>query len=273
MPLKVIIPRAMKSKSVITCLQLVVVGLICLQLCACSADRAATDAATLNPAPDPALLAQADDAYAHRAEPERLRAGLDVLKRARAVAPANYDAAWRLARLVYTLGDGAKDDNEREALFREGIEAGDVAVRVAPDKPEGHFWLGANYGGLAKTEGPLAGLSDADKLRHEMEAAQTIDARLYDGSTYMALGRLDLELPEWLGGDRQRALTTLEKGLPYGTQNSMLRLQLAKAYLANKKPDDARKQLNFILSMKPDANYLPEYEQCATEARELLKRQ
>ena len=89
----------------------------------------------------------------------------------------------------------------------------------------------------------------------------------------MALGRLDLELPEWLGGDRQRALTILEKGLPYGPQNSMLRLQLAKAYLANKKPDDARKQLSFILAMKPTADYLPEYEQCASEARELLKRQ
>src|ERR1041384_2440830 len=128
MPLKVIIPRAMKSKTVIPLLQVVVVGLIWLQLWACSADRAATDAATLNPAPDPALLAQADDAYAHRAEPERLRAGLDVLKRARAVAPANYDAAWRLARLVYTLGDGAKDDNEREAPVRQGVQGGGGAA-------------------------------------------------------------------------------------------------------------------------------------------------
>ena len=227
----------------------------------------------INPAPDPALLAQADECYAHRAERERLRAGLELIKRARAVAPGNYDAAWRMARLAYTLGDQSQDDKERDALFREGIEAGDVAVRVEPSKPEGHFWLGANYGGLAQTEGPLAGLSDADKLRHEMAAAQQLDAGLYDGSTYMALGRLDLELPEWLGGDRQRALTILEKGLPYGPQNSMLRLQLAKAYLANKKPDDARKQLSFILAMKPTADYLPEYEQCASEARELLKRQ
>ncbi|HYY43402.1 MAG TPA: TRAP transporter TatT component family protein, partial [Pyrinomonadaceae bacterium] len=146
------------------------------------------------------------------------------------------------------------------------------AVRAAPTKPESHFWLGANYGGYARTQGALAGLTYADKLRHEMEAAQKLNADFYDGSTYMALGRLDLELPEWMGGDRQRALATLEQGLQHGPQNALLRLQLAKAYLANKRPEDARKQLNFILTMKPDPAYLPEYNQCATEARELLKK-
>ena len=175
-----------------------------------------------------------------------------------------------MSRLAYTLGDQTKDEKERDAAFREGIEAGEMAVRAAPAKPESHFWLGANYGGFAQTQGPLAGLSYADKLRQEMEAAQKLDEDLYGGSTYMALGRLDLELPGWLGGDRQRALATLEKGLQFGPQNTLLRLQLAKAYLANKRSADARKQLNFILSMKPDPDYLPEYEQCVREARALL---
>ena len=167
----------MKSKSAITYLSLLVIGLVCLQLCACSSStQSATDTVRVNPTPDPALLAQADDCYAHRAEPERLRAGLELLKRARAVAPINYDAAWRMARIAYTLGDQAKDDKEREAAFREGIEAGEAAVRIEPNKPEGHFWLGANYGELAQTEGPLSGLSDADKLRHEMETVQQLDA-------------------------------------------------------------------------------------------------
>jgi TRAP transporter T-component len=270
----VIILRAMKSKSAIMHLHLLVIGLVCLQLCACSAStESATDTAHVNPTPDPALIAQADDCYAHRDDPARLHAGLDLLKRARAVAPISYDAAWRTARMAYTLGDQSKDDKERESAFRDGIEAGEAAVRIEPKKTEGHFWLGANYGGLAETEGPLAGLSDADKLRHEMETVQQLDPSYYDGSAYMALGQLDLEMPEWLGGDHQRALTTLEKGLQYGQQNPLLRLQLAKAYLANKKPDDARKQLNFILNMKPEPDALPEYKETANEARDLLKKQ
>ncbi|MFL6209540.1 MAG: TRAP transporter TatT component family protein [Pyrinomonadaceae bacterium] len=243
-----------------------------LLVCACSSAPSANVAPAPTVTPDPALLQQADTNYTERADLERVRAGLALLRRARAVAPFNGDAAWRMARLDYTLGDQSKDEKEREAAFREGIEAGEVAVRGAPTKPESHFWLGANYGGFAETQGALAGLSYADKLRHEMVAAQKLDAGFQGGSTYMVLGRLDLELPEWLGGDRQRAQATLEQGLQYGPQNSLLRLELAKAYLANKRVDEARKQLNFILTMTPHPYFLPEHDECVTEARELLKK-
>lgn len=247
--------------------------LLCLQLCAaCSSAPAASDAASPRATPEPALLQQADECYAQRADLNRVRAGIALLRRARAVAPADYEAAWRMARLDYTLGDQSKDDKERATAFREGIEAGETAVRAGLDKPESHFWLGANYGGFAETQGALSGLSYADKIRHEMEAAQKLDEGFYGGSAYMVLGRLDLEVPEWLGGDRRRALATLEKGLQFGPENSLLRLELAKAYTANKRPADAREQLNFILAMKPDPEFLPEYKECVSEARELLQK-
>ena len=262
----------MKSKHALPRLPLLLAGLYCLQVCACSSAPAARELPAAPVAADAALLRAADDCYAQRADLARVRAGLELLRRARAVAPTDHEAAWRMARLAYTLGDQTKDEKERDAAFHEGIEAGEWAVRAAPNKPEGHFWLGANYGGFAETQGALAGLTYADKLRQEMSAAQKLDEGLYGGSTYLALGQLDLELPAWLGGDRQRALATLEKGIQFGPQNALLRLQLARAYLANKRPADARKQLNFILTMKPDPDFLPEYNDCANEARELLKK-
>ncbi len=262
----------MKTQSTFHRRSLLAVVLLCVQLCACSTGPAPSDAASARATPDPALLQQADECYAQRAELDRVRAGITLLKRARAVAPADYEAAWRMARLDYTLGDQSKDAKERESAFREGIEAGETAVRAAADKPESHFWLGANYGGYAETQGALSGLSSTDKIRREIEAAQKLDPGFYGGTTYMVLGRLDLEVPGWLGGDRQRALATLEQGLQYGSENSLLRLQLAKAYLANKRPADARVQLNYILAMKPDPEYLPEYKECVSEARELLQK-
>jgi hypothetical protein len=246
---------------------------VCLSINACSFVPSNAEAPPpVALAPDPTLLRQADECYAQRADLRQARAGLALLRRARAVAPTNYEATWRIARLAYALGDRSTDAKEREAAFREGIEAGETAVRVAPDKAEGHFWLGANYGGYAQTQGALGGLDAADKVRREMEAVRKLDEGLYGGSAFVALGQVDLELPGWLGGDRQRALATLEQGLKYGPQNSLLRLQLAKAYLANKRPADARQQLNFVLTMKPDPDYKPEYDKCATEARELLKK-
>jgi hypothetical protein len=38
-----------------------------------------------------------------------------------------------------------------------------------PNKPEGHFWLGANLGGYAQLKGPLSGIAAAKRLREEME--------------------------------------------------------------------------------------------------------
>ncbi len=217
------------------------------------------------------LLQQADDGYRDRADLKRVREGLQALRRVRAVQPENYDAAWRMARLDYTLGDKSPDTKEQVAAFTEGIEAGETAARAGNDKPEGHFWYGANKGGYAESQGPLSGLSAAKELRKEMERVVEIDPKFQGGSAYMVLGRLDLELPELLGGSAKRALETLETGLNFGgDQNSLFRLRLAEAYLANKRPADARQQANFILNMKPAADFLPEYQESVEGARKVL---
>ncbi|MEJ7713563.1 MAG: hypothetical protein WKF84_27885 [Pyrinomonadaceae bacterium] len=52
-----------------------------------------------------------------------------------------------------------------------------------------------------------------------------------NGSAYMVLAQIDLELPGFVGGDKKRALAQLErKGLMYGKENAFLRLRLAEAY-------------------------------------------
>lgn len=216
------------------------------------------------------LIKQSDAAYAGRGDLDRVREGLKVLRSARAQEPANYEVAWRTARLAYTLGDKSKDDEERAKAFAEGVAAGRAAVEAEPQKPEGHFWLGANTGGEAQVLGPLSGLASAKELRARMETVLRLDEDFQGGSAHMVLGRLDTELPSMLGGDVKRAIATLEKGLQYGEQNSLLRLRLAEAYLADKRKDDARRELNHILQMKPHPDFLPEHEEATTKARELL---
>ncbi|HZG50741.1 MAG TPA: TRAP transporter TatT component family protein [Pyrinomonadaceae bacterium] len=241
-----------------------------LLFAACSAPADNAPAPTSNSKPSPELLQQADQSYAQREDLARVREGLETLRRARAVDYADFDAAWRAARLNYTLGDKTTDAAEREKAFREGIEAGETAVRAEPQRVEGHFWLGANQGGYAQSRGPLYGLSAAEGLRREMETVLKLDEGFQGGSAFMVLGRLDLELPAMLGGDPKRAVETLERGMKYGERNALYRLRLAEAYLRNKRIDDARKQINFILNMTPHPAFVPEHQEAVTKAKELL---
>jgi hypothetical protein len=236
----------------------------------CSAPSESAPAPTANSKPAPELFQQADESYAQREDLARVREGLETLRRARAVDYGNFEAAWRTARLNYTLGDKTTDATEREKAFREGIEAGETAVRVEPRRVEGYFWLGANQGGYAQSRGPLYGLSAAEELRRQMETVLKLDEGFQGGSAFMVLGRLDLELPSMLGGDPKRAVETLERGLKYGEQNSLYRLRLAEAYIRNKRMDDARRQINLILSMTPHPAFVPEHKEAVAKAKELL---
>jgi hypothetical protein len=254
---------------------LLLVAFALLSLAFASCGRSAKEATPspsppVTPLPVAELLRTADEAYAERDNLERVREGLKTLRRIRAVEQDNYEAAWRTARLDYTLGDRSTDDKEREQAFTDGIEAGETATRVEPNRAEGHFWLGANHGGYAELKGALYALPEAQKIRAEMETVLKLDEGFEGGSAYLALGQLDLELPEMLGGDAARAVATLEKGLPYGANNALLRLQLAEAYIAVKRKDDARRELNWVVNSKPNPGYEPEHNEAVKRARELL---
>jgi hypothetical protein len=62
----------------------------------------------------------------------------------------------------------------------------------------------------------------------------------------------------------------MEKGLRFGSTNAFLRFHLAEAYQAVGRTADARQQLNTILSMTPDPNYLPELKEAQMQARQLM---
>lgn len=261
-------PRRAKPASLIFILSLV----LTFAACSASSESTPTAPATSNTKPSAELLQQADKSYAEREDLVRVREGLELLRRARAVDYTNYDVVWRTARLNYTLGDKTTDATEREKAFRDGIEAGETAVRVEPQRVEGHFWYGANQGGYAQARGPLYGLSAAKGLRQEMETVLKLDESFQGGSAFMVLGRLDLELPSLLGGDEKRALETLERGLKYGENSGLYRLRLAEAYVRNKRMDKAREQINHILNMTPHPGFVPEHKEAVAKAKEILEK-
>jgi Tfp pilus assembly protein PilF len=215
------------------------------------------------------FVTQADQHYAQRENLQFLRQGIIELRQAQTADPGSYDAAWRLAKFNYYLATHT-DGDERDKAFRGGIEAGEAAIGLQSNRPEGHFWLGANYGGSLE-QGSIFGLATVADVRKEMQAVLSLDEGYQSGSAHMVLGLVDLKAPRLLGGDRHKAVEEMEKGLRFGENNAFLRLHLAEAYQAVGRSNDARQQLNAIISMTPDPTYLPEYKEATATARRLLE--
>lgn len=237
-----------------------------------SCNRGPTEVAEAVDRGDPKAAAekmdQAEVLYANREDLGQARQAVALLRLARTEDYGSYEIAWKLSRSNYYVGDHTTSDRERDEAFREGIEAGLRAVKLQDGKPEGHFWLGANYGGSAKNS-TLANLSSVEDIRREMEAVIKLDEGFQAGSAYLGLGQLYLQAPRMLGGDRQKAIDYLEKGLRFGKDNAMLRLRLAEAYHQANRDADAHKQIDYLLSMKVDPDFAAEYKEAVEKAQKL----
>ncbi len=226
-------------------------------------------AQTAKPAP-PSRIAQAEALYAKRSDLSHLREAIRLLQQARAADAKDFEAVWRLAKFSYYLAAHTSDERERDRTFKSGIDAGVAAVALQATRPEGHFWHGANIGGRAKARGGISAFNSVDDVRKEMRAVIKIDPSYQGGSAYMILGQIDLQVPGLFGGNKKRAVEELEKGLTFGEGNALLRVQLATAYQAAHRDVDARRQIDAVLTMKPDPDYLPEYKEASAEAKRLL---
>ena len=251
-------------------------GLLVLAIAVAAGGISCRKAATAigNPAavrPSAAAIAEADQLYAARADLVKVRQGLVVLRQAQAEDQASFELAWRLAKFNYYLGAHSPDSTEQDKALHDGIQAGKLAVKLQDGKPEGHFWLGANYGESAKIS-MLAGLTEFDDIKQEMETVIKLDEGFQKGSAYMALGQLYLEAPGIMGGDTQKAIQYLEKGLRFGPDNALLLAHLAEAYVEAHRNDDARKQIDALLAMKPAPGYEPEHNEALTDVRKLQEK-
>ena len=116
--------------------------------------------------------------------------------------PRDFDAAWKLARADYWLG-GHGPDVERRRFLEDGIEAGRKAVAVQPNKPEGHFWIGANMGALAESFGLRQGLKYRKPIRESLETVLRLAPGFQQGSADRALGRWYFKVPGLFGGSHK----------------------------------------------------------------------
>ena len=181
----------------------------------------------------------------------------------------DFESAWKLARLRYWLGSHVPE-TDRKATLEAGIEAGRAAARIAPDKPEGHFWIAANMGALAESFGLRQGLKYRGPIKEELETVLRLDPAFQQGSADRALGRWYNEVPRLFGGSNKESEAHLRKSLTYNPNSTITLYFLAETLLDENKGAEARKVLQQVLDAPLDPEWGPEDRQYKEKAKKLM---
>jgi len=214
------------------------------------------------------LTAHGDDLYTQRADPQKARQALATYQRALASGEDAYELYWRMAMAEYRIAGQTADGTEKRRVLDLGVYYAKKAIQVAPERPEGHYWLGVNYGVSGETKGARKGLSLVKPIKEEMNKLLAIDPLYAGGGADRILGRLYYELPEDIGGNKQRSLKHLLKAKDYGPQFALTRLYLADTYRALDDLTKAREELEYVIAMEPDPHLVPE----TAEAKEMARK-
>jgi tetratricopeptide (TPR) repeat protein len=243
-----------------------VITLYLLTSC-CSGESAGSNPE--RPPVPPETIAEAETLLRERKDLAKLREAKAILMRARKENAKNFEVEWRLAKYNYFLGRHTDDEKEREDAFEAGRLAAKNAVQMEPGKPDGHFWYGANLGEQA-SRSPLTGVKSLGDIREKMNKVIELKPDYELASAYDVLAQLELG-SRLLGGKPEKAVEYLEKAIEIEKNNGDVRIHMAEALLALKKPAEAKKHLDHVLQMKPHPEYLPEYEEQVAKVKKMLE--
>ncbi len=216
-----------------------------------------------------AAATTAADLFQQRTNIENLRKAVALLAAVRDPNQRNFDVEWTFAKYNYFLGRHTDNEAESEQAFTKGRDAAKIAANMHPERPDGHFWYGANLGELCRKSPVTVGLRNVDDVREAMNRVIDIDPGYQGASAYDVLGQIELAT-RIKDGTAEKAVEFLQTGLKYESENSNIYLHLAQAYLAMNKDAEAKKALTLVVKMKPDPDYVPEHNESVNLAKQLL---
>lgn len=220
--------------------------------------------AAISAQPDPDAL------YRERATAGKAEAAADLWEQQVTSNPADADAAWKLARATYWIGTHGPAAARRPALER-GVAAGRQAAMLAPNRPEGHFWMAANMGALAESFGMRQGLRYRGAIKDALETVLRIDPAFQQGSADRALGRWYYKVPGLFGGSKQKSEEHIRKSLAYNPDSTASHFFLAETLFELNRDRQAREELQKVLAAPLNPDWEPEDLDFKEQARQRLK--
>jgi tetratricopeptide (TPR) repeat protein len=134
---------------------------------------------------------------------------------------------------------------DKLAGYDRGRQVGERAVELAPRNVDAHLWYAINTGRWGQTKGIMRSLFLLPTVKREIDTILTLDPRSVRG--HSLAGNVYMELPRMVGGDRGKAEAYFKKGLEIDPRFTVLRVDLARLYIAEGRYAEARRELARVL--------------------------
>jgi hypothetical protein len=166
----------------------------------------------------------------------------------------NPDAAWKFGSACFDWAEFAENNDQREAIANQGIDACRRGVVRQPNAVEGHYYLAMNLGQLARTKS-LGALKLVDEMEVEFKTARELDANFDFAGPDRNLGQLYFEAPGWPTsiGSRSKARQHLERAVKLKPGYPENHLALLEAYLKWGDKNGAQREFKALKELWPAA--------------------
>ncbi len=195
------------------------------------------------------LVAQAVQLYEDRhLDPHNLTKSQELLLRYLEQEADNVRALYELSNVYRLLGDNAADKKAKLELYGQGLEFGKKAKSLDDNSAWAHFWYMVNMGRIGQTKGVLNSLSMVPEIKQSIDKVLKIDPRHTGALDARAM--LYYELPGIFGGDLNKSIQALNRGIEIDSNYTLLYVDMAKVLIKKKEYEQARWFLNYARSIE-----------------------
>ena len=198
----------------------------------------------------------------------RLDSAYHLLADLRQAEPANERCLYLWSRIHIQRGDDAATKADKLRLYARAKAIADTLLGLNDRNADAHCWWGVAEGRIGQTRGVLNSLFMVPGLKRAFGRALELNPR--HPTALDASGVLYYELPAFAGGNLTRSEEYLLRGIEADPNYTLLRLDLARVHVRQRRYVAARTQLNALLATR-NPTYPADTElDDAPEARALL---
>jgi tetratricopeptide (TPR) repeat protein len=175
----------------------------------------------------------------------------------------------RLSRMCWSLGNHEADKRAQKKWFERGRDLGRRMKEVYPDKADGYYWFGVNYGEWVDRSSIFVKIGAKKIILESMQKVLALDEKYDVGGAFIVIGRINYIAP---GGSYSKAIECYERAIALGPRRTTAYLYLGELYLHEHVFDKAEKLFDKVRVMEVDRNYAIEARADRQMAERLFKK-